>query len=141
MHLILQLAIHGSGNRRPSTGPLTQPLRHPHCPLSFCRLPLGVEVHAVYHSLPETHKGVGTQARRSRGGWGLHPPHFLLMYDIKIEAFDRNRKFISFFRVKVHSPLKSTSVSIILLKTCVSIILLRTCVSIILPDLATIIIE
>ena len=41
------------------------------------------------------------------GGLGaLQPPTFLLMYDIKIEAFDPNRKYISFFRVKVHSLLK-----------------------------------
>ena len=44
-----------------------------------------------------------TQARRSRGGAGgaaAPPPTFLLMHDVKIEAFDPNRNWVSFSVLK-----------------------------------------
>ena len=61
------------------------------------------------HSCKESFKeGFSTQARRSRGGGT-----FVLMYDVKIDVFGLNRKQISFFRVKIRSPSRSTSGGII----------------------------
>ena len=55
-----------------------------------------------------------SQACQSQGAGGLQPPPtFLLMYDVKIEAFNPIRKYISLFRVKVHSPLKRTRAGVI----------------------------